>query len=91
MMKNIFIYIYIYNKEYKRNEIYIEIKKVKIIINHKIKSFSKLFFDCNCIESITFIKLHRTNIIDIKHMFDGCLLKKFSLSNFYTNNVTVTR
>ena len=65
-----YFHIYVENKEYKKNEIDNEIKEVKIIIDHQIKSFSKLFFNCKCIESITFNKFHRTNIIDMKQMFD---------------------
>ena len=84
-----YFHIYVDNQEYKKNEIDNEIKEVKIIIDHQIKSFSKLFFNCKCIKSITFNKFHRTNIIDMKKMFDGwlLLLKELNLSNFNTVNV----
>ena len=60
-----YFHIYVDNKEYKKNEIDNEIKEVKIIIDHQIKSFFQLFFDCKCIESITFNKFHRRNIINM--------------------------
>ena len=82
-----YFHIYVDNKEYKKNEIGNEIKEVKIIIDHQIKSFFQLFLDCRCIESVIFNKFNRTNIIDMKQMFDGCLLKELNLSNFNTVNV----
>ena len=39
-----------------------EIKIIKIIIEHKIKSFERLFLNCECIESIYFKKFYRNNI-----------------------------
>jgi len=72
-----YFHIYIDNKELKKKEVDNKIKELKIKIDYQIKSFSKLFLNCKCIESITFNKFHRTNIIDMKHMFDGC----FSLKN----------
>ena len=39
-----YLHIDVDNKEYKKNEIDNEIKEVKIIIDHQIISFSKLFF-----------------------------------------------
>ena len=74
-MNEKYFHIYADNKEKKKNEIDNEIKEVKITIDYQIKSFSKLFLDCTCIESITFNKFNRTNIIDMKQMFYGCLLK----------------
>ena len=72
-----------------KNIITKKIKKIKIIIDHQIKSFHKLFHDCSDIESINFVKFNRKNIIDMSYMFNGCLeLKKLNLNNFITNNVT---
>ena len=31
-----------------------KVKKIKIIIDYQVKSFMKLFFECECIESINF-------------------------------------
>ena len=38
-----------------------KIKKVKIIINYQVKSFKKLFFECECIESINFKIFYKNN------------------------------
>ena len=63
--------------------------KIKIIIDHQIKSFKDLFFDCICISSIYFKKFFRINITDMSGMFNGCYnLQKLNISNFNTNNVT---
>ena len=65
-----------------------KIEKVKIIIDHHIISFGYLFL-CTRIEEIYFKKFYRTNIIDMKSMFDCCTsLKKVDMSIFITNNVT---
>ena len=61
--------------------------KISIIIDHQIKSFSRLFDDCECIESIEFKKFYRNNITDMRCMFDGCSLKELNLSKFNTDNV----
>ena len=58
-------YFHIYfddaKEEIKRNSLSEEdkIKKIKIIIDHEIKSFKKLFYYCKCIKSINFTKFHR--------------------------------
>ena len=66
-----------------------KLKKIKVIIDFQIKSFHKLFRDCECIESIKIIKCNRKDINDISQMFYGCSsLKELELSNFNTNNVT---
>jgi len=63
--------------------------KIKIIIDYKVKSFKKLFFECGCIESINFKRFYRNNITDMSKMFSECsLLKELNLTNFNTNNVT---
>ena len=65
-----------------------KIEKVKIIIDHQIISFGYLFL-CTRIEEIYFKKFYRTNIIDMRSMFDCCTsLKKVDMSMFITNNVT---
>ena len=35
-----------------------EVKKIKIIIDHKVNSFKNLFKECNCISSIIFTKFN---------------------------------
>ena len=41
-----------------KHEYYIEeedkVTKIKIIIEYQVKSFEKLFYECNCIESTYF-------------------------------------
>ena len=49
-----------------------KVKKIKIIIDYQIKSFSDLFKKCSCIESISFIKFKRNNITNMNSMFYGC-------------------
>ena len=64
------------------------IKKIKIIIEHQIKSFKNLFYRCKCISSIFFKKFHRVNIVDMSLMLSECSsLKEFKFSNFNTNSV----
>ena len=77
------------NKEANLSSLnYEKIKKVKIIIDHQIISFGYLFL-CTRIEEIYFKKFYRTNIIDMRSMFDCCTsLKKVDMSIFITNNVT---
>ena len=63
--------------------------KISIIIDYQIKSFSRLFYYCECIESIKFKKFYRNNVTDMSVMFRGCSsLKELNLNNFNTNNVT---
>ena len=70
----------------KENE---KVEKIKIIIDYQIKSFKKLFENCNCISSIVFKKCIRTNITDMSYMFNDCSsLIEFKSPNFNTNNVT---
>jgi len=65
------------------------VSKIKIIINNKIKSLSKLFYSCVRIKKINFIKFNRYDIKDMSHMFECCSsLEEINLSKFNTNNVT---
>ena len=88
---NIHIYFNDNKEEIERK--YIEkndnVKKIKIIINNKIKSLSKLFYSCECIKKLTFIKFNIDNINDMSNMFFYCSeLKELNLSNFITDKVT---
>ena len=78
-------------EEIKRNYL-IENEKVNIIkirINHQVKSFRSLFYNCYSISSINFKKFNRTDITDMSFMFSFCTsLKELNLSNFNTDNVT---
>ena len=65
-----------------------KVKRIKLIIDYQVKSFCKLFFECECIESISFTKFHRNNIIDMNCMFNSCIsLKDINFLNFNTENV----
>ena len=89
--KNIHIYFNDYQEEIKRKIINKDdnVTKIKIIINHKVKSLTKLFYNCECIKKINFIKFNRDDIINMSNMFYRCSsLKELNLSNFNTNNVT---
>ena len=87
-----YYHIFFNNDENEERRRYIRqgenIDKIIIKIGFQIKSFEKLFYDCECIESINFIRFIRINIINMNNMFCGCLsLKDLNLSNFNTNNV----
>ena len=62
------------NKEEIKNKYKIDEKvtKIKVIIDYQVKSFNKLFDDCECIESINFNKFYRNNITDMSFMFSFC-------------------
>ena len=89
-------YLHIYFNDNKKKEIertYLDedenVSKISIIIDYQIKSFSELFYYCECIESIKFKKFYRNNVTDMSGMFSGCSsLKELNLNNFNTNNVT---
>ena len=78
-------------EEIKRNSIRkkAKVKKIRIIINYKVKSLNRLFENCECIESIYFNKFDRDNIKNMNSMFYYCTsLKDLNLTNFNTTNVT---
>ena len=89
-------YFHIYFNDNKKKEIENtslykgdNVSKISIIIDYQIKSFSKLFSFCECIESIKFKKFYRNNVTDMRSMFRLCSsLKELNLINFNTNNVT---
>ena len=63
--------------------------KISVIIDYQIKSFSELFSNCECIESIHFKKFCRNNVTNMYCMFNECSsLKELNLNNFNTDNVT---
>ena len=72
-----FIHIYfndnknkeIENNSFNRND---NVSKISIIIDYQIKSFSRLFNHCWCVESIEFKKFCRNNVTDMSGMFNGC-------------------
>ena len=65
-------YFHIYFNDNKKKEIENtslnkkdNVSKISIIINYQIKSFSRLFYQCGCIESIKFKKFYRNNVTDM--------------------------
>ena len=50
----------------------IKFQKIKIIIEYKVKSLSELFYNCQCIEMIKFVKFNNFEITDMNGMFYGC-------------------
>ena len=89
----IYYHIYLNNKkkeikmkDTKKGE---KIKIIKIIIDYQVKSFEKLFDNCEYVESINFKRFYRNNIENMRGMFDECSrLKEIYLNNFNTTNVS---
>ena len=78
-------------KEIKRPRIFKrdDVQKIKIIINYKVKSFNKLFFECKLIKSIKFKQFLRKNITDMISIFEGCSsLNELNLNSYKTDNIT---
>ena len=77
-------------EEIKRNYL-IEnekVKKIKIVIDYQVESLSGIFFNCDCIESINFIRSKGNNINNINCMFALCRsLKKINFSSFKGKNL----
>ena len=78
-------YFHIYFNDNKKKEIentYLykddNVSKISIIIDYQIKSFSELFYNCECIKSIKFKKFYRNNITDMSGMFSGCSLFQYT-------------
>ena len=94
IMKNDEEYFRIYfnndEKEIKRS--FIEEKEnitnIKVIINHKVKSFCGLFQNIKCIKSINFTKYYRNNVGNMSNMFAFCSsLKEINITNYGANNI----
>ena len=74
---------------YKINLNKIGINKIKIISNIKLFSLASMFYNCNQINKINFIKINTNNITDMNSMFSYCEnLSELDLSSFNTFNVT---
>ena len=77
-------------EDIKRNNINKEdkVKKIKIIIYNKVKSFSQLFSSCECIKTINFTKFYRGNIYNMSFIFYECSsLEEIKLTSFNSSNV----
>ena len=84
------IQVYFDNEKEKKDRNYLNhnenVKIIKIIIEDLVISFEYLFFECNCIESITFKRYYRNNI-KINGMFSGCKsVKQINLLKMNTSN-----
>ena len=55
--------------EYYYHIQYDEVSKINIIIDYQVTSFSYLFSNCKCIESINFKKIYINNITNMSGMF----------------------
>ena len=78
------------NIEIKRNYLREneKVSKINIIIDHQMKSFNGLFYNCECIEYIQFKKFYRTNIKNMTDMFWNCSsLKKIKFDFYKTNSI----
>ena len=87
---NVEIYFNDDKKEIKRESITKNdnVKKIRIIINHKIKTLYRFFSNCVCIKKISFIKFNKNDITNMSYMFNGCSnLEEIDFDKFNTNNV----
>ena len=87
---NVKIYFNDDKKEIKRESITKNdnVKKIRIIINHKIKTLFRFFSHCECIKKISFITFNKDDIGNMSYMFKGCSnLEEINFDKFNTNNV----
>ena len=65
-----------------------KIKKIKIVLDYKIKSLIGIFKKCKCIKQLKFIKFNRDDITNMSEMFEGCSsLEKLDHSILNSNNL----
>ena len=65
-----------------------KVNKIKIIIDEEIDSLIELFYACDCIKEISFIKFKRKNIINMISMFEECRnLVKVDISKIKTDSI----
>ena len=88
--------IYFDGKYAKDTRNYIEqgekIPKIKIILENGIKSIDNLFYECQCIKEIKFIKFNRRDFTDMSYLFYSCEnLENLDITELKTNNVTNMR
>ena len=64
------------------------IYKLKIKSNIKLFSLASMFYNCNKINKIKFIKINTNNVTDMSYMFYNCeYITELDLSEFNTNKV----
>ena len=87
---NVEIYFNDDKKEIKRESITKnnKVKKIRIIINHKIRTLFRFFSHCECIKKISFITFNKDDIGNMSYMFKGCSnLEEINFDKFNTNDV----
>ena len=68
------------------------IRKIKVIIDLEIKSLAKLFYECDYIKKINFLKFNNHGITNMSYMFYKCSsLKEINFNYFNTDSVTDMR
>ena len=85
-------HIYIGNSKKEEESHFIDFlgnyEKIKIIIEHQVKSLKDLFYNQTYFGSIIFKAFSRIDIDDMSCMFHGCRkLEKLDISKLKTNNV----
>ena len=88
-----YYHIYFDGKSKEINRYYLsaeeKVNKIKILIDHQVKSFKSMFSYCKLIKSIFFKNFYRTNITNMSFMFYECSsLEELIIPNFDTENVT---
>ena len=88
-----YFHIYFNNdkEEAKRNNLFEneKVEKIKVIIEREINSLNSLFFKCDIVKKIKFIKFNRKDITNMSHMFYRCTsLEELDISKINTDNVT---
>ena len=89
-----YFHIYFNNEEKEAKRVYlmsddIEVNKIRIKIDHEVKSLNDLFKYCTCLKSVRFKKFVRNDITDMSYMFYYCQkLEEIIFENFNTDNVT---
>ena len=69
-----------------------DIKKIKVILDYRIKSLYGIFLTCRYVKKIKFIKFNRSDIKMFGYMFYECnSLEELDISNFNTNNANNMR
>lgn len=64
-------------------------EQITIEINYPLYDIESMFYDCDCIKEINFVKFNMTHITSLKSLFSECRsLTKVNVEIFETKNVT---
>jgi surface protein len=64
-------------------------EQITIKINYPLYDIESMFYDCDCIKEIKFVKFNMTHITSLKSLFSECRsLTKVNVEIFETKNVT---